>query len=286
MPIGARTQICAILGHPVGHSLSPAMHNAAFEALGLDYVYVAHDVQPENLPSAIAGIRALGYRGLSITIPHKVTAMPLVDQVHEVAARIGCINTIVNEGGRLHGYNSDGLGALGALKRADAAPAGKRVVVIGSGGAARAITMTAVLESPPRQLTILGIVPTELEQLASDLRSCSGVEVAVGALEPAALASALSQAELLLQTTPLGMAPHHDRTPVPASLLHRDLVVFDAVYTPRRTRLLCDALAVGARIVPGLEMFLGQAMTQFELFTGHDPPEAIMRNVVEANLGQ
>jgi shikimate dehydrogenase len=288
MPIGPKTRTCAILGHPVGHSLSPAMHNAAFEALGLDFAYVAHDVAPEQLPAAVAGIRALGYRGLSITIPHKVAALSLVDRLDRVAAGIGCINTIVNDDGVLSGYNSDGLGALLALRRAEADPAGKNVVVVGSGGAARAITMTIVLEAPPRKLTILGIVPAELEQLAKDLRQRTDVDVEVvtGLLNSEILGQVLPQANLLLQTTPVGMAPQTDLSPVPANLLHPDLVVFDAVYTPRRTKLLADALAAGARVVEGLEMFLGQALTQFELFTGHAPPEAVMRRVVERKLGR
>jgi len=286
MRIGATTKTCAILGHPVGHSLSPAMHNAAFEALGLDFVYVAHDVSPAQLPSAIAGIRALGYRGLSITIPHKVAAAALVDKLDDVAAGIGCINTVVNEAGTLVGYNSDGRGALVALRHANAEPQGKNVVVVGSGGAARAITMTLALEAPPDKMTIFGIVPQELEQLVSDLRTRSSVNVAGVELAPDNLAAALAHADLLVQTTPVGMAPQPDVSPVPANLLHARLVVLDAIYTPRRTRLINDALAAGARVVEGLEMFLGQAMMQFQLFTGQAPPEATMREVVERQLGR
>jgi shikimate dehydrogenase len=147
--LDAHTQTCAIFGHPVGHSLSPAIHNAAFGALGLNLVYVAHDVAPENLAAAMAGIRALGYRGLSITIPHKVSALNLVDEVDDTAQRIGCINTVVNEVGVLKGYNTDGLGALGALRAADLNLEQASVVVLGSGGAARAIAVT----STPRRLS-------------------------------------------------------------------------------------------------------------------------------------
>src|SRR5512142_2559390 len=133
--LDAHTQTCAIFGHPVGHSLSPAIHNAAFAALGLNMVYVAHDVQPAELAAAMAGIRALGYRGLSITIPHKVAALALVDDVDDTARRIGCINTVINEAGTLKGRNSDGLGALGALRAANVRPEQANVVVLGSGGA-------------------------------------------------------------------------------------------------------------------------------------------------------
>ena len=140
--IDAKTTVCALFGHPVGHSLSPQIHNAAFEALGLPYVYVAHDVQPGQVRRAFDGVRVMGYRGLSVTIPHKVEAMEGVDEVDETARGIGCINTVVREGDRLLGSNSDGLGALGALRAAGADPAGARTLILGSGGAARAIAIT------------------------------------------------------------------------------------------------------------------------------------------------
>jgi shikimate dehydrogenase len=286
MSISAKTRTLAIFGHPVGHSLSPAMHNAAFEALGLDFVYVAHDVAPEHLPAAMSGIRALGYRGLSVTIPHKVAAMNLVDELDPIARSIGCINTVINDGGKLVGYNSDGMGALGALRSAHADPTGEEVLLLGSGGAARAIAMTLALEAPPKRLTIMGIDARELEQLATDLRALGRMPIETTALSPENLETCLPKVRLLLQTTPLGMAPLLDRSPVPAELLHRDLVVFDAVYTPRQTRFLREAARKGATTVLGVEMFLGQALVQFRLFTGHEPPTDVMRAVVESRLAQ
>jgi shikimate dehydrogenase len=260
------------------------MHNAAFEALQLDYVYVAHDVAPNQLQAAIAGARALGYCGLSVTIPHKVAALALVDEVDPVAAAIGCINTVLNRDGRLCGFNSDGHGALSALRRAGADPFGKHVVVVGSGGAARAIAMTLAFETPPKRLTLFGIAVEEMERLAADLRATGNVTVDTAPLDEEHLRATLPSADLLLQTTPVGMSPQNGQSPVPASLLHDGLVVFDAVYTPRRTQLLKDALGAGARIVEGLEMFLGQAVMQFELFTGHTAPLSVMRSAVEARL--
>jgi shikimate dehydrogenase len=283
--VDANTRICAIFGHPVGHSLSPAIHNAAFEALGLNFVYVAHEVQPADLPAAMAGIRALGYRGLSVTIPHKVAALNLVDEVDDTARRIGCINTVVNEGGVLKGRNSDGLGALGALRAAQIDPRGAEVVVLGSGGAARAIAVTLVAEAPPSRLTLLGIEEPELAALASTLRDQGNSEIVVGRLDRSELGPALEQAQLVLHTTPVGMAPRSEQSVVPADLLHSKLTVFDAVYTPRRTRLLLDAAERGCRTVEGLEMFLGQALVQFELWTGQQAPREVMRAVIEKRLG-
>jgi shikimate dehydrogenase len=282
--IDAKTKVCALFGHPVGHSRSPEIHNAAFEALNLPFVYVAHDVLPGQVGQALQGVRAMGYRGLSVTIPHKVEAMQGVDEVDGIAQGIGCINTVVNDGGRLKGYNSDGLGALGALRDADADPRGKRVVILGSGGAARAIAVSIARQAPPQQITILVVVLDELERLVQDVGECARSVVEGGELTPPSLAAALADAELLLHCSPVGMHPKEDESLVPPQLLRPALVVFDAVYNPRRTRLLKEAAAAGCRTIEGLEMFLGQAFVQFELWTGHAAPRDVMRRVLEEKL--
>jgi len=282
--IDAKTQVCALIGHPVGHSLSPAIHNAAFEALSLPYVYVAHDVLPDRVSEAVAGVRAFGYRGLSITIPHKVSAMQHVDEVEPTARRIGCINTIVNDAGRLKGYNSDGRGAIQALREAGCDPAAKHVVVLGSGGAARAIAMTLAAEAPPSRVVILGVVPDELERLGNDVAAIGSCEVIPHQLDEASLAEQLERAEVLLQCTPIGMHPDEEQTLVSPARLRRGLTVFDAVYNPRRTRLLKDAEAAGCRTVEGVRMFLRQAVVQFELWTGRDAPVDVMGRVLEERL--
>ena len=282
--INAKTKVCALFGHPVGHSLSPELHNAAFEALGLPFVYVAHDVQPGNVAKALEGIRVMGYRGLSVTIPHKVEALAAVDDVEETARGIGCINTVVNDDGCLRGYNSDGLGALGALRDAGADPQGRRVVVLGSGGAARAITVTLAREAPPERLTILGVELQELGRLVADARERGRAPVDGIPLTDASLRQELAAADLLLHCSSVGMHPNVEQSLVPPELLRAGLVVFDAVYNPRQTKLLREARAAGCRTVSGLEMFLGQAYVQFELWTGQPAPRDIMRRVVEARL--
>ncbi len=284
--ITARTKVCAVLGHPVGHSLSPEIHNAAFEALDLPFVYVAHDVEPGRVKTALEGIRVLGYRGLSVTIPHKVEAMHGVDQVDPTAEAIGCINTVVNEDGRLLGYNTDGLGALGALQDAGADPQGKRVVILGSGGAARAIAVTLARQSPPARIAILGIEMDQLQQLVDDVRQRGSCPEVVGQrLTEQTLKTELQSADLLLHCSPVGMHPNEGQSLVPAELFRPEMVVFDAVYNPRRTKLLQDAAAAGCRTVEGLEMFLGQAYVQFELWTGQPAPREVMRKVVLERLG-
>jgi len=282
--IDASFKVCALLGFPAHHSMGPAIHNTAFEQLGLPFVYVAQDVAPPDLTAAFAGVRALGYRGLSITMPHKIAALDLVDEVDATARAIGCINTVVNNGGHLVGYNSDGQGALDALARAGIAIRDRRVLVLGSGGAARAVAMTVALHGQPAELSILGVVEDELARLGRDITDKSATLVRTQKLDDGSLVPALERAEVLLHCTPVGMTPDTDRTIVPSKLLRPDLAVFDAVYNPRRTRLLKEAAALGCPVVEGMEMFLGQAMVQFSLWTGTAAPVQAMRQVIEARL--
>jgi len=264
--------------------MGPAIHNTAFEELGLPFVYVAQDVAPADLAAAVAGTRALGYRGLSITMPHKVAALDLVDDVDATARAIGCINTVVNNDGRLVGYNSDGQGALDAIARAGIVMAGRRVLVLGSGGAARAVAMTVALHGKPAELEILGVVDDELARLSRDIQDKADISLRTRRLDDVSLAGAVDRAELLLHCTPVGMTPDSGRTLVPRGLMRPDLAVFDAVYNPRRTLLLTEAATLGCRVVEGMEMFLGQAMVQFELWTGKKAPLDAMRTVIEARL--
>jgi len=280
--IGAKTRVCAVIGDPVEHSLSPAIHNAAFEARGLDWVYVAFRVSPERLPAAIGGMRALGIRGLSVTIPHKVAIIPLLDRVDDLARWTGSVNTVANDGGLLTGHSTDGRGALAALRGAGESCGGRRVLVLGSGGAARAISFAVARETPPASLEILGIVPEERERLARDLVEKTGIAAVAGPMDR--LPGALEGAEVLIQASPVGMHPKVDETLVPRRLLRPGLVVFDAVYTPLRTRLLREAEEAGAKAVPGVGMFVGQAAAQFELWTGEDAPVRVMEEVVLARL--
>jgi shikimate dehydrogenase len=191
---------------------------------------------------------------------------------------------VVNRDGRLCGYNSDGQGALDALARAGITTRGRRVLVLGSGGAARAVAMTVAMRGEPAALELLGVVEEELVRLGQDVTSRAAAPVQARLLADDTLAAAVARAEVLLHCTPVGMTPNVDRSLVPTALLRKDLDVFDAVYNPRRTRLLAEAAACGCRVVEGMEMFLGQAMVQFELWTGQPAPAEVMRAIVEARL--
>lgn len=283
MDINAKTQLCGLLGNPVDHSLSPAIHNAAFRQLRLNFVYLAFPVQ--DLEGAMRGIRALGHiRGLSVTIPHKVAILPLLDSIETTAKHIGSVNTIVKDRGMLVGSNTDASGALQALQQGGVELSGQRVVILGSGGAARAIAFGLCVEGKIAHLTLLGIDDQERKALAQDLRAKTSVPLDNALLTPESLKSSLVQAQLLIHCTPIGMYPKVEESCVPNNLLHRDLTVMDIVYNPLETRLLQDAQAAGCRIIQGIEMFLHQAVGQFELWTGQSAPVDVMRKVLTSHF--
>lgn len=283
MEINAQTKLCGVIGNPVEHSLSPAIHNAAFQKLGLNFVYLAFRV--ENIADAIRGIRALGnVRGFSVTIPHKVSATRFLDEVEPTARYIGAINTIVVDDGKLTGYNTDASGALRALRDNGIELKGRRVAMLGSGGAARAIAFALAADSAVAELFILGIDEVERQGLVRDLQAKTSLRIHQAALNEDALRRLLPDAQVLIHCTPVGMHPKIQETCVPAGLLHARLAVMDIVYNPQETRLLKDAKAAGCRTIRGLEMFLNQAAAQFELWTNRPAPTDVMRAVLESRF--
>lgn len=283
MEINAQTKLCGVLGNPVEHSLSPAIHNAAFQKLGLNFVYLAFRV--EDLAGAIRGIRALGnVRGFSVTIPHKVAVIPYLDDVEKTAQHIGSVNTIVAENGKLTGYNTDASGAMRALREAGVSLKGRKVLMLGSGGAARAIAFALGTDAGGAALTILGIDEQERRGLVKDLREKTSLQVEDGPVSEETLRRSVKDSHILLHCTPVGMHPKVNETSVPGSLLTPALTVMDIVYNPLETRLLREAKAAGCRTIRGLEMFLNQAIAQFELWTGQPAPADVMRTVLESRF--
>ncbi len=282
--IGPSTKLCALIGNPVAHSMSPAIHNRAFAELGLDYVYVAFRV--EDVGAAVTGMRALeNFRGMSVTIPHKVSIIKHLDEVADVDRRIGAVNTVVNDAGRLKGFGSDGPGALQALVDAGVHLAGRNVTIIGSGGAARAIAFTLATKAHPAALFLLGVIELELKALTRDLVRKAGAQATCALLDSNTLAARLAESQVLIHCTPVGMHPQTKESVVPKALLHRDLAVMDIVYNPLKTKLLADAEERGLKTISGVEMFVNQAVIQFELWTGKKAPRAVMRDVVLEHLG-
>ena len=281
--ISCATQFCAVIGNPIAHSLSPAIHNAAFDHLGLDFVYLASRV--EDVQGALAGVRALSnFRGLSITIPHKVDAMRYVDEVAPLDRIIGSINTVIHEQDRLIGFSTDGLGALKAIADAGVEIAGKHVLMLGSGGAARAVAFTLAMKTSLRELTMLDIDATMLQRLAGDLARETPAAISAAVLTDHTLAAAMETADLIIHCTPVGMHPREEASLIPAALFRPGQVVFDIVYTPLETTLLKEAKSRGLQVIPGIEMFVNQAVLQFEQFAGVDAPVEVMRRVVLEQL--
>lgn len=281
--IGTGTQVCAIIGNPVSHSLSPAIHNAAFDALDLDFVYVAFRV--EHVKEALAGMKSLeNFRGMSVTIPHKVEIMDLVDEISDLDRHIGSINTVISENGKLIGLGTDGPGAFKAIRDAGVGLEGQNILMLGSGGAARAIAFTLARNAELAKLVLLDIDEEMLGQLASDLTAGTNIPIGSDLLTDTSLDDHMQEADLIIHCTPIGMHPNEDASLVPVELFRPEQVVFDVVYTPLRTKLIADAESRGLTTVSGVEMFINQALLQFERFTGNDAPEEIMRRVVMEHL--
>lgn len=281
--ISSRTQLCAVIGNPLGHSLSPAIHNAAFAELGLDFIYLAFQV--EQAASAVTCMRALEqFKGLSVTIPHKVAIMAEMDEIAEIDREIGAINTVIKEGGRLVGFGTDGPGAMKALADAGVDLPGKRVLMLGGGGAARAIAFTLARTAGIAELTLLEINPQVLDRLTADLRNGSAIEINGHLTKSDTLARAMHAADILVHCSPVGMHPKVEASLLPAELIRPEQTVFDIVYNPLKTKLIRDAEARGARTVKGADMFVNQAVLQFERFAGQAAPYETMRRVVYDSL--
>ena len=278
--ISGKTRLCGLIGDPVEHSMSPVMHNTAFREIGIDYVYVPFRVKQEELGEAIEGMRALNIRGLNVTIPHKVAVLQFLDELDPLAEKIGAVNTIVNDDGVLTGYNTDASGFLQALLERGIEPEGKNIVILGAGGASRAISF--ILADRGAQLVILNRL-LELDwakDLASRISQLFTKEVEALELKKENLVRALEKADILVNATSVGMSPNVDQTPVSSDLLRPDLVVFDIVYNPIQTRLLREAETVGAETIGGIDMLVWQGVLAFEKWTGQKAPVELMKKEV------
>ena len=278
------TRVCAVIGNPIGHSMSPAIHNAALDLLNLDYVYVASRV--EDVKAVLTGMRALdNFRGLSVTIPHKIEIMKYIDEINDLDRSIGSINTVINENGTLIGIGTDGPGALKALVDAGVELKGKCVAMVGAGGVARAIAFTLIQKAGVRKISLLDIDEQMLQGLDFDLKSGTSAEIESFVSNAASIAKVMEYADVIVNCTPIGMHPHEGVSVIPAELLRDGQAVFDVVYNPIETKLLCDAKSRGLIAVSGIEMFINQAALQFEYFTGVGAPVDEMRRVLMEKLG-
>jgi shikimate dehydrogenase len=269
--INAKTTLCCIIGNPVNHSLSPQLHNAAYEALGLNFAFLAFTV--EDVKHALSGFRALGIRGTAVTIPHKLEVMKYVDEIDETAKSIGAANTIVNDNGKLTAMNTDWHGALAALEEVTTVEE-KTIALIGAGGAARAIAYG--LKRKGAIVRIFNRTKEKGEILVKDFDLAGAFTLNQSDL--------ISQSDIIINTTSVGMHPNDSESPISRDDIESHHVVFDIVYAPRETMLLKAAKEKGATIVYGDRMLLHGVMSQFELFTGEKAPSDIMEAVLQTYL--
>ncbi|MFN2506560.1 MAG: shikimate dehydrogenase [Acidimicrobiales bacterium] len=276
---GTATRLAAVIGHPVRHSPSPAMHNAAFRALGLDWAYLAFDVEPGQVPGVLTGMRSLGIAGLSVTIPHKEAVMEGVDRLSPLAEAVGAVNTVVLEpGGTLRGENTDGPGFLRALHDDEGFdPAGRRCLVVGAGGAARAV-VKVLADEEASEVVVVNRTPARAEAVAA----LAGSRGRVGT------AADVAEADLVVNATPFGMAGSDlaRALPLDPARLGPGQLVIDLVPNPSVTPLVEAARAAGAVAVNGLGMVVHQAAIAFRLWTGQDAPVAVMSAAALVQLGR
>lgn len=283
--VDVNTRLVGLLGNPLGHSFSPAMHNKAFETLGLNYFYLPIEVTAEDLPTVAAGLAKMNFAGYNITIPHKIRVMDCLDVIDPLAQAIGAVNTVTLENGRATGYNTDGEGFVRSLEtETGITVGGKCYLIIGAGGAARAIAMTLAFKGAEKIFLC-----NRTEQKAHDLVAEINAKVSpcseVIARKPAPIEAAVRQADVLINTTSIGMHPDENRIPIDGDLISNGLIVSDIVYNPARTKLLQVAEAKDGRIVPGLGMLVYQGAEAFRKWTGAEPPVEVMFEVVRALKG-
>lgn len=274
------TQLVILLGNPLGHSVSPPMHNAVFEKLGMDYCYMPVEVSEENLQKVFAGLCKMHVSGFNVTIPHKIHIMNYLDELDPLAATIGAVNTICIKDDKTIGYNTDGQGFIQSLEEeTNISVKGKQIFLLGCGGAARAIAMTLAFQGAEK-IILCNRTPEKAMALATEINEkiddCAEIcEQTVSSQQ-----KALRHCDVLINTTSLGMHPHEDVLPIDESLLQPPLIVADIVYNPLTTKLLMVAGEQGCATVPGLGMLIYQGAAAFRLWTGVEPLVSEMSDTV------
>lgn len=299
--IDGKTRILGVIGDPIEHTFSPAMHNAGLKELNLNYIYLPFHVKEDRLRECIEGAKAIGIEGLNVTIPHKTNIMKHLDEIDQVASMIGAVNTIQfnynqdNEADNQNnesiittkGFNTDGYGCVRAIKEKTSIN-NKKVTITGAGGAARAVAFQ-IASSGIDELSILNRNASKAKSLANDMKSNlseAGIDITINSCEIENLKRELDSSDIFIDTTPIGMYPNVDDKPIAsADMLHEDLVVNDIVYTPMETSLIKEALKANAEVVYGYKMLLYQGIRSFEIWLGRDAPVDVMEKALLDVLG-
>ena len=284
MNISTETKLIGLLGYPLGQSFSSIMQNTAFEHCSFNKIYIPIEVLPENLETVVKGMSKMNFDGFNITKPYKIEIMKYLDEIDDYAKSIGAVNTVTIKNGKLKGYNTDGIGFLRSYEENTGKKIeGKKVFVLGSGGASRAICMTLALNKADK-IYICNRTFEKAEALANDVNKQSGVSIIAVPFAYEDMEKAINDSNVLINTTSVGMLPNVDNSPLDKSLLNSKLTVCDAVYNPRKTKLLQDAEEIGCKIVIGLSMLIYQGTEAFQLWTDTTAPVELMFKVVEEGL--
>ncbi|MBB6215269.1 shikimate dehydrogenase [Anaerosolibacter carboniphilus] len=284
--LNGKAKLVGLLGYPISHSLSPQMHNTAFSHLGLGYAYLTFDTKEDNLDDVVKAMRVLNVKGFNVTMPNKANIIPLLDEVAPEAQWIGAVNTVLNDNGKLIGYNTDGRGYVQSLREAGIAFEGKRIVMAGAGGAGKAVAVQLAVDGA-KEIVILDMVADMAAALSNTINekipSCKTQGLA---FSDENLKEALQTADILVNCTPLGMTPHEDKSIIAdPSVLRRELIVSDVVYKPAKTKLLKMAEAAGCRTINGFGMMIWQGAMAFKIWTGEDMPVDLVKQKFMETLG-
>ena len=272
--INHNTKIVGVIGHPIKHSLSPMMHNYAFNKLDLDYVYLPFDIAATNLKDALRGMVALGIKGFNVTIPHKERIVDFLDELSDGAKIVNAVNTVVNENGKLHGHNTDVEGIFKTLEDYKEELRDSTVSVIGAGGAARSVIYTLINSFNVEKINIINRTPEKAESLKDYFTSKMLFEkIKTYELTPPDVIEILNKSKLIVNASSIGMMPEEDDSPTTiVESFNSNQIVFDLVYNPRKTKFLTIAESQGATILNGLKMFVEQGAKAFELWTNEKMP--------------
>jgi shikimate dehydrogenase len=282
MQICGKTQTFGVIGDPIEHTLSPAMQNAAFSTLKLGASFLAFHVKSENVGDAIRGMRALSISGLNVTMPHKKAVIPFLDEMDESSRFLESVNTIQNHNGKLRGFSTDGVGAHRALEENGVTVKDKKLVLLGGGGAARAIAYTVAREVG--ELVLLNRTPQKTAVLTEALNSKFHTKIVSVPLTSESIRDSLKGADILVNATSVGMYPNHAQSPVKAECLSSNLAVMDIIYHPVKTKLAKAAKSSGCKVISGVEMLLFQGAASFEIWTGKHAPIEVMRRAALKQL--
>lgn len=282
MPISGKTRLCCVIGDPIEHTLSPTIQNAAFEHLKLDFIFLAFKVKPSELENVMRGIRSLGIHGINVTMPHKKAVTNLLDELDLTAKFLSSVNTVLNRNGQLCGFNTDGIGAVTALKEKGVTLSGKKALLLGAGSAAKAIALS--LANEVEELFILNRTPEKVIELKDSLNHHLGKKVTIGTLSAKAIQKYLQKADILVNATSAGMHPNVDQNLVAPEWLKPNLTVMDIVYSPVETKLAKEAKKTGARVISGVDMLICQGAASFEIWTGRKAPLEVMRQAALSRL--